>query len=261
MNIMVCIKQVPDNAVVPKLDPATNHVVKEGVETMVSPFDLNAVEAGLKLAEAHGGEVSVITLGDDSCKTSLRIGLAMGAEHAYLVSDPALEDSDTWATAYTLAKAIKSVGEFDVVLCGKQAIDDDAAQVGAGIAEQLGIAQITYVNEIKEVTADTLTAKRVSPAGEDVVEAKLPVLLTCEKSLNEPRYPTLKRTRMANRVDIPVLDCAAIGVDLAKVGKNSPSAIKKLYTPAPRQSGELIKGDAEEIAKIGVQKLVEQKIV
>ena len=261
MNVLVCIKQVPDNAVVPKLDAATNRVVKDGVETMVSPFDLNAVEAGLKLVEEHGGEVSVLSVGDDSCKTTLRIGLSMGAAKAYLVNDPALEDSATWATSYTLAKAIKSIGEFDVILCGKQAIDDDAGQVGAGIAEQLGISQITYVNEIKEVTADTLTAKRVSPAGEEVVEAKLPVLLTCEKSLNEPRYPTLKRTRMANRAEIPVMDCAAIGADAAKVGKNSPSAIKKLYTPAPRQSGELIKGEAEEIGKIAVQKLVEQKII
>lgn len=261
MNILVCIKQVPDNAVVPKLDPATNRVVKEGVETMVSPFDLNAVEAALKLAEAYGGEVSVLTAGDESCKTSLRIGLSMGAAKAYLVNDPALEESDGWATSYTLAQAIKSIGTFDVILCGKQAIDDDAGQVGAGIAEQLGISQISYVNEIRDVTAVTLTAKRVSPAGEEVVQAKLPVLLTCEKSLNEPRYPTLKRTRMANRMEIPVMDCAAIGADIAKVGKNSPSAIKKLYTPAPRQSGELIKGEAEEIAKIAVQKLVEQKIV
>ncbi len=261
MNILVCVKQVPDNAVVPKLDPATDRVIKEGVETMVSPFDLNAVEAGLKLAEEHGGEVTVLTLGDDTCKTSLRIALSMGAAKAYLVSDPALEESDTWATSYALAKAIKSIGEFDVILCGKQAIDDDAGQVGAGIAEQLGASLVSYVNEITEVTADALTVKRVSPAGEELVQAKLPVLLTCEKSLNEPRYPTLKRTRMANRMEIPVLDCAAIGADAGKVGKNSPSAIKKLYTPAPRQSGEVIKGDAEEIAKIGVAKLVEQKII
>ena len=114
MNVLVCIKQVPDNAVVPKLDAATNRVVKEGVETMVSPFDLNAVEAGLKLVEEHGGEVSVLSVGDDSCKTTLRIGLSMGAAKAYLVNDPALEDSDTWATSYTLAKAIKYAKEREV---------------------------------------------------------------------------------------------------------------------------------------------------
>ena len=261
MNILVCVKQVPDNAVVPKLDPATGRVVTQGVETMVSPFDLNAVEAGLKLAEEHGGEVTVISLGDEASKTSLRIALSMGAAKAYLVQDAALEDSDTWATSYALAKAIRSIGEFDVILCGKQAIDDAAGQVGGGIAEQLDIAQVTYVNEIKEVADGAIVVKRVSPAGEEVVQAKLPVLLSCEKSLNEPRYPTLKRTRMANRMEIPVLDCAAIGAEAGKVGKNSPSAIKKRYTPAPRQSGELIKGDPEEIAKIAVQKLVEQKII
>ena len=261
MNVLVCIKQVPDNSVVPKLDPNTNRVVTEGVELMESPFDLNAVEAGLKLVEENGGEVSVLTLGGESAKTSLRYGLSMGAAKAYLLQDPALEESDSWGTSYGLAKAIQSIGNFDVILCGKQAIDNDAGQVGPGIAEQLGISQITYVSEIVSVTEDTLTAKRVSPAGEEVVEAKLPVVLTCEKSLNEPRYPTLKRTRMANRAEIPEMDCAAVGADPAKVGKNSPSAIKKLYTPAPRQSGELIQGEAEEIAKIAVQKLVEQKII
>lgn len=261
MNVLVCIKQVPDNSVVPKLDPKTNRVVTEGVELMESPFDLNAVEAGLKLVEEHGGEVSVLTMGSESSKTSLRYGLSMGAAKAYLLKDPAFEESDSWGTSYGLAKAIQSIGSFDVILCGKQAIDNDAGQVGPGIAEQLGISQITYVSEIVSVTEDTLTAKRVSPAGEEVVEAKLPVVLTCEKSLNEPRYPTLKRTRMANRAEISEMDCAAVGADPAKVGKNSPSAIKKLYTPAPRQSGELIKGEAEEIAKIAVQKLVEQKII
>jgi len=225
---------------------------------MESPFDLNAVEAGLKLVEENGGEVSVLTLGGESAKTSLRYGLSMGAAKAYLLKDPAFEESDSWGTSYGLAKAIQSIGNFDVI---KQAIDNDAGQVGPGIAEQLGISQITYVSEIVSVTEDTLTAKRVSPAGEEVVEAKLPVVLTCEKSLNEPRYPTLKRTRMANRAEIPEMDCAAVGADPAKVGKNSPSAIKKLYTPAPRQSGELIQGEAEEIAKIAVQKLVEQKII
>lgn len=261
MNILVCLKQVPDNGVAPKLDPATGRVVTEGVETMVSPFDLNAIEAALKIVEEKGGEVSVMTVGDESCKVSLRIGLAMGAEKAYLIDDPALQDSDGWATAYALSKAIQSIGQFDMILCGKQAIDADAGQVGPCLAEMLGISQITNINEIKEVTDTTITAKRVSPAGEDVVEASLPVLLTCEKSLNEPRYATLKRTRKANRMEIPVLNCEAIGVDPAKVGKNSPSLVRKLYTPAPRQSGELLKGAAEDIGKSAVAKLVEQKIV
>ena len=261
MNIMVCIKQVQDNAILPKLDSVTGKVVREGVETMVSPFDLNAVEAALQLAEKNGGEVSVITVGDESCKTALRIALSMGVEKAYLIQDAALEDSDSFAVSYTLANAIRSIGSFDLVLCGKQAIDDDASQVGQGIAEQMNISQITYVNEIREVTAAKVVAKRVSPAGEEIVEAKLPAVMTFEKSINEPRYPTLKRTRMANRMEIPVQDCSAIGVDAAKIGKNSPSAIEKLYMPPVRESGELLKGEAEEVGKLAVQKLVEAKIV
>lgn len=262
MNILVCIKQVPDNAVVPMLDPATNRVVKEGVETMVSPFDQNAIEAALQLVDANGGEVSVMTMGDESCKNALKIGLAMGAESAYLAHDPAFEGSDTWATSYILAKAIQSVGTFDLILCGKQAIDGDNAQVGAGIAEQLGIPQVTYVDQIKEMTADSITVKRACPAGEEIVQATLPALLTCEKSLNEPRYPTLKRTRKANRTEIPVLDCAAIGVDAAKVGASgSPSVIQKLYTPAPRQSGEMLKGEAQEIGTLAVQKIIALKVI
>lgn len=260
MNILVCVKQVPDNAVLPKLDSA-GHVVTDGVETMISPFDQNAVEAALKLVEAHGGEVSVITLGDEACKSVLKIGLAMGAEKAYLVNDPALEGSDPWATSYALAKAIKSIGEFDLILCGKQAIDGDNAQVGGGIAQQLDIPQVSNICEIVESGDAAIKVKRVSPAGEEVVEAKLPALLTCEKSLNEPRYPTLKRTRLANRVEIPVLDCAAIGADAAKVGAGSPNKVQKLYTPAPRQAGELIKGEAGEIGKLAVQKIIDLKVV
>lgn len=261
MNILVCIKQVLDNAVAPKLDPATGCVITDGVETMISPFDQNAIEAALQLVEAHGGEVSVLTLGDEGCKNALKIGVAMGAEQAYLVSDPALEGSDGWATSYALAKAISTIGQFDLILCGKQAIDSDAAQVGAGIAEQLNIPQITHVNEIRGVTAESITARRVTPAGEEVVEARLPALLTCEKSLNEPRYPTLKRTRKANRMEIPTFDCAAIGVDPAKVGKNAPLQIIKRYPPAPRQSGEIIKGEAAFIGKTAVAKIIDLKIV
>lgn len=261
MNILVCIKQVPDNAVAPTLDAATNRVRTEGIEPMVSPFDLNALEAALKIMEEKGGEVSVITMGDEASNNSLKIGLAMGAEKAYLVSDPAFSDSDTLATAYILSKAIESIGPFDMIFCGKQAIDGDNAQVGAQIAEYLNIPQITYVDEIKEVSDDKVIAKRVGSSGEEIIEASLPVLLTCEKSLNEPRYPTLKRTRKANRTEIPVLDNATLKIDLSKVGAASACKIQKLYTPEPRQSGEILKGEAAEIGALAVQKIIELKIV
>ena len=260
MKILVCVKQVQDNAVLPKLD-AAGKVIKEGVETMVSPFDLNAVEAALKIAEENGGEVSVITVGDDSTKPAIRYGLAMGAAQAYLVNDPALEDGDAFSTGYALAQAVKAIGDFDLILCGKQAIDDDCGAVSSVLAEQLGISQISNVNGIVEVGADFIAAKRVCPEGEEIVEAKLPALLTCEKSINEPRYPTLKRTRQANRAVIPEYTCESAGMEADKVGKNSPSQVSRRYTPAPRQSGELIKGDPAEIAAIAVGKLIDAKIV
>lgn len=259
MNIMVCIKQVLDNATVPKLNPATGQIVTEGVETMVSPFDLNALEGALRLAEAHGGEVSVITVGDENCKPSLRLGLAMGAAHAYLVTPPADQVQDSWSAAYLLSKAIENLGPFDLVLCGKQAIDDDASQVGGSIARLLNMAQVTYVEEIVEASSESITVKRAGNSGSEVIEAKLPTLLTCEKSLGEPRYPTLKKTRMANRAEIPTLDCAGIGADADKAG--AIVKVQKIYAPAPRQGGELLKGEAEEIAKIAVAKLVEQKVI
>ncbi|WP_138159887.1 electron transfer flavoprotein subunit beta/FixA family protein [Peptoniphilus catoniae] len=257
MNIMVCIKQVLDNAIVPTVDQEKKCVIKDGVETMVSPFDQHAIEAALQLVEKHGGEVSVITVGDESCKSALKIGLAMGAEHAYLIHDEKIGEPDAHATAYILAKAIKHIGEFDLVLCGKQAIDADDAQVGAQLAEQLDIPQITFIEEIVEVGEDKITCKRVSSVAEEVVESTMPAVLTCEKSLNEPRYPTLKRTRKANKMEIPVYDLATIGAEDVV----QPTSIIKMYPPAPREGGEIITGDAEEIAVIAVKKLVEAKII
>ena len=265
MNMLVCVKQVPDTTEI-KIDPVKNTLIRDGVPSILNPFDGYALEAAARVKDKDpSAKIVVLSMGPEQAKAVLKESLAIAADKAYLVGDRAFGGSDTLATSYIISETIKKIeeteGKFDAIFCGKQAIDNDAGQVGPGIAEQLGISQITYVSEIVSVTEDTLTAKRVSPAGEEVVEAKLPVVLTCEKSLNEPRYPTLKRTRMANRAEIPEMDCAAVGADPAKVGKNSPSAIKKLYTPAPRQSGELIQGEAEEIAKIAVQKLVEQKII
>ncbi|MDO5040470.1 MAG: electron transfer flavoprotein subunit beta/FixA family protein [Peptoniphilus sp.] len=258
MKIMVCIKKVLDNAIVPKVDEEKKSVVNANEETMVSPFDQHAIEAALQLVEKNGGEVSVISLGDESSKSALKIGLAMGAEHAYLVHDEKIEgDPDAHNTAYLLAKAIKSIGEFDLILTGKQAIDADDAQVGAQLAEQLDIPQVTFIEEIREVTEDSIVCKRVATFGEEVIEAKLPAVLTCEKSLNEPRYPTLKRTRKANKAEIPVLDLEKIGAEL----EAQPTLVKKMYTPAPRKGGEVFTGEPEETAVLAVKKLVEIKAI
>lgn len=164
MEIIVCIKQVPDTTEV-KIDPVKGTLIREGVPSIVNPFDKNAVEAALQIREEKGGKVTVITMGPPQAVDALRECLAMGADEAVLVSDRAFAGADTWATSYTLAKAIEKVGKVDIIFCGKQAIDGDTAQVGPGIAEHIGLPQVTYVQKIREVKDDQLVVERAIEGG------------------------------------------------------------------------------------------------
>lgn len=261
MDIIVCVKQVPDTTEV-KLDPKTNTLIRDGVPSIVNPFDKNAVEAALQLKENYGGTVTVITMGPPQAKTALKECLAMGADEAILVSDRAFAGADTWATSYTLANAMKKIGKYDIIFCGKQAIDGDTAQVGPGIAEQLDITQITYIQKIIGVDNKKLQAERVIDGGVEIVEAELPVLLTVEKSINEPRYPTLKGTRKANKKEIPTYTAEDMGVDMESIGlKGSPTHVKRIFTPEVRGKGELISGEPKEAGQKLVEKILELKIL
>ena len=190
MNIIVCIKQVPDTGEI-KIDPKTNTLMREGVPSIINPFDLHALEAGLQIRESFGGKVIVLTMGPPQAESSLRETLSMGADEAVLLSDRAFAGADTWATSYTLAKAIKKLGA-DIVFCGKQAIDGDTAQVGPETAEFLHFPHIAYVKKIEEVKEKYIRVQRLMDEGYDVVESSLPVLLTVVKELNNPRTPSLK---------------------------------------------------------------------
>ncbi|HMM21853.1 MAG TPA: electron transfer flavoprotein subunit beta/FixA family protein [Selenomonadales bacterium] len=261
MEIVVCVKQVPDTTEV-KIDPQTNTLIRQGVPSIVNPFDKNAVEAALQLKEKHGGKVTVISMGPPQAKEALKECVAMGADAAILISDRAFGGSDTLATSYTLAAAIRKLGTYDVILCGKQAIDGDTAQVGPEIAEHLGIAQVTYAAKV-DVEGDTARVEREHEDGYEVIEAKLPVLLTAVKSINEPRYPTVKGTMRANRAEIPVWTVADLEVDAARLGlKGSPTQVRKIFTPRQRTQGVVIQKDTarEAVAEL-VQKLSEAKIV
>ena len=261
MEIVVCVKQVPDTTEV-KIDPQTNTLIRQGVPSIVNPFDKNAVEAALQLKEKHGGKVTVISMGPPQAKEALNECVAMGADAAILISDRAFGGADTLATSYTLAAAIRKLGTYDVILCGKQAIDGDTAQVGPEVAEHLGISQVTYAAKI-EVEGDTARVEREHEDGYEVIEAKLPVLLTTVKSINEPRYPTVKGTMRANRAEIPVWTVADLEVDSEKLGlKGSPTQVRKIFTPKQRTQGILIQKDTarEAVAEL-VQKLSEAKIV
>lgn len=261
MDIIVCVKQVPDTTEV-KLDPVTNTLIRDGVPSIVNPFDKNAIETALQLKEKYGGKVVVLTMGPPQAKAALKECLAMGADEAVLISDRAFAGADTWATSYTLASAIKKIGSYDIILCGKQAIDGDTAQVGPGIAEQLDISQITYVDKVIGIEKGKFIAERVIDGGVEIIESEFPVLLTVEKSINEPRYPTLKGTRRANKVEIPVYSAKYIGMDIELAGlKGSPTHVKRVFSPEIKRKGEIIKGYPNETGKIIVGKILELKII
>ncbi len=261
MEIVVCVKQVPDTTEV-KIDPVTNTLIRQGVPSIVNPFDKNAVEAALRLKEAQGGKVTVITMGPPQAKEALKECLAMGADEALLISDRAFGGADTLATSYTLAAAIRKIGTVDMIICGKQAIDGDTAQVGPEIAEHLGWAQVTCVSEI-DIVDQTVKLEREQEEGYELIETHLPVLLTVLKSINEPRLPTVKGTMKANRKEIPVWTAADMDVDPARLGlKGSPTQVRRIFTPPQRVQGQLIQaGSAREAAGLLVKKLTDAKLV
>jgi electron transfer flavoprotein alpha/beta subunit len=261
VEILVCIKQVPDTAEV-KIDPITNTLIRQGVPSIVNPFDKNALEAALQLKDKHGGKVTVISMGPPQAKDALKECLAMGADQAILISDRAFGGSDTLATSYTLAAAIRKIGTYDMIFCGKQAIDGDTAQVGPEIAEHLGIAQITYVAKI-EVDGDAVSVEREYEEGYGIIKAKLPLLISVVKSINEPRYPTIKGTMKANRAEIPVWTMADLEVDEQKLGlKGSPTQVRRIFTPPRRTEGVIIqKSTARESVAVLFEKLSDAKII
>ncbi|MGD0021961.1 MAG: electron transfer flavoprotein subunit beta/FixA family protein [Smithellaceae bacterium] len=266
MNIIVCIKQVPGITDV-KINPETNTLIREGILNIINPFDLYAIEEALRLKEKFGGKVTVISLGPPQSINALKEAVGMGTDEAIQLSDRTFAGSDSWATAYTLALAIKKIGQFDIVLCGKQAIDGDTGQVGPGIASQLGITQLTYVFKIikLELQTGTIRVERLLEEGREIVEAKLPVLLTVVKDINQPRSATLSHMRRAAKLQIPTWTAADLpGADLAKLGlKGSPTQVIKISSP-PKREGvlDLIKADsAEQSAAILADKIIEEKVL
>lgn len=266
MHAIVCIKQVPDTTDV-KVNPETGTLIREGVPSIVNPFDTYAIEEALRLREKFGGKVTVISMGPPQAKEALKEAIAMGADEAILLSDRAFAGSDTWATAYTLANAIRKIGDFDVILCGKQAIDGDTGQVGPGIARQLDIEQLTYVFKIQEIDfqAKRIQVERLLEEGREVVETRLPALLTVVKDINQPRYPTIMGIRRATRTEIPVWTAADLPdarPDLLGL-KGSPTQVVRVFNPPPR-SGQIvmIEGESpqEQAAKLA-DLLLQEKVI
>jgi electron transfer flavoprotein beta subunit len=258
MHIVVCIKQVPNTTDV-RIDPKTNTLMREGVESIVNPFDMYAIEEALRLRDKlPGSKVTVLTMGPPQAETALREAIAMGVDKGVLVSDRAFAGSDTWATSYTLAMSIRKIGDFGLIVCGKQASDGDTAQVGPGIATQLNLPQITYVRKIEQFDEKHVVAERMLEGGYEVIESPMPCLLTVVKEINEPRLPSLKGKMAAKKAEITKWGAADIQADPAKIGLNgSPTKVVKIFTPPARSGGEILKGELEETVPLLAAKLKE----
>ena len=245
MNIVVCVKQVPDTTEI-KIDPVTNTLIRHGVPSIVNTFDRFALELSLKIRDEVGGKVIVISMGPGQAKDALRECMGLGVDKAYLVSDRAFGGSDTLATSYVLSSAIRHIegidGKINLIMCGKQAIDGDTGQVGPEIAEHMDIPQITYVTDYK-LRGHKPTFKRENDFGFDWIETTLPALITVTKTDTAPRYPTFRSIIKANQTEIPVLTSEDFSIDLVNCGlKGSPTKVKRTFTPIHENKVTLFSG-------------------
>jgi len=253
MNIIVCIKQVPETTEV-RINPETNTLIREGVKSIVNPFDAYAIEEGVRLKEKFAGKATAITMGPPQAEAILREAISMGIDEGILLSDRAFAGSDTWATSYCLSAAIKKIGAFDLIICGKQASDGDTAQVGPGISAHLDVPQVTYVKKIEEIKDKLARVERMTEEGFEIIEVPLPALITVVKEINTPRLPSLKGMMRAKQAKIIHWKASDIEADSNCVGlAGSPTQVVKIFTPLPRVGGQMLKGETQEI----VEQLVE----
>jgi len=246
MKIIVCVKQVPDTKDV-RLDPETNTLAREGVESIMNPYDQHALEAAVALKESCGGEVIVLSMGPPQAEEILRLALSCGADKAVLVSDRSFAGADTWATSYTLARAVEKIGGCDLIICGKQAIDGDTAQVGPGLAMRLGMPYATCIQKIRSADDSEIVVERMMDEGYDVLQSGYPLLLTVVKNINQPRVPSLKGKMKARKAEITTFSAADIEADPACIGlAGSPTQVVKVFPPEPRGERAILTGTVDE---------------
>ena len=268
MHIVVCVKQVPDTTEV-KIDPRTNTIIREGVPSIMNPYDTHAVEEAVLIKEKYGGTVSVISMGPPQAKDVLKKAIGMGADRAILVSDRAFAGSDTLATSYVLAKAIERLSrehKIDLIFCGMQAIDGDTAQVGPGIASRLGFTQLTYVKKVEWVDpekGEIQVVRKLEDCAE-VIIAKMPAVITTVKELNRLRYSLLGNMITAEKYDVSMWGKSELAADDACLGlKGSPTNVARIFAPPERIGGEIIPGGVEnpgEAVKLLVDKILNNKL-
>ena len=266
MNMIVCIKQVIDPEAPPasfKIDSASNKVVPPaGVSPVIDPYAEYAVEAALKLKDTIGGKVTALSLGANQLRDIVKKPLAMGADELVLLEDEAFDEGDSWSTAYALAMAIKKIGEYDIILCGREASDWNAGQVGSGIAEILGLPSITLVKKI-DITDGKAKLERATDEGYEVIEVSLPALFTISHEIGEPRYPTIKGIMAAKKKEPTIWKPADIGVEASQIGAaGRHTKLVKLFQPVREGKCEIVEGESPEEAAVNLAaKLREAKIL
>ena len=240
MRILVPIKQVPETSAV-KMDPATGVMVRDGVEAIVNPLDLYAIELALVLRAEHGGEVIVVSMGPPKAVTALREALAMGCDQAVLLGDRAFAGSDTWATARVLSAAVRKLGDVDLILCGERATDGDTGQVGPGLAAFLDLPVVSYVSTVEAVTNSICRVHRMVETGYEVLDVALPGVLTVVKEVANPRLPTLRGKQRARQTDVLTWSVADLAIDPAQVGlSGSPTRVVNIAKPTVARTGQKI---------------------
>jgi electron transfer flavoprotein alpha/beta subunit len=263
MDIIVLVKQVPNTAEV-KLDPKTGNLIREGVESIINPDDRHAIEAAVALKEQTGGKVTALSMGPPQAIDAVSEAMGMGVDKGILLSDRAFAGADTWATSSTLGKALEKIGSYDLVLCGRQAIDGDTAQIGPQVADYLGIPQVSYVFEIEDVKKKTIVVKRRLEDGYERVQCALPALLTVIGELNSPRYAMVGGLIDACREKAPIKiwNAADIGVQTRDIGlEGSLTHVIKTFAPKFERQGEILEGDTKEAVAGLVDSLRENRLI
>ena len=256
MRIIVPVKQVPETNAV-RMDETTGTMIREGVEAIVNPLDLYAIELAIRLREEHGGDVTALSMGPPSAGKALREAIAMGCDSAVLVSDRLFAGSDTWATSLTLAAAIRKLGGADLILCGERATDGDTGQVGPGTASFLDLPVATYVSRITGLDEKSVIVHRLVEDGYEVLDVELPAVLTVVKEAADPRLPTLRGKRKARAAELPVWGATDLGLEPSEIGlKGSPTRVVKIFRPSVAREGERIVASDEKSVEEAADRLV-----
>jgi len=257
MNIIVCIKQVPDTTDI-KIDSETNTLIREGVVSIINPFDLYAIEEAIRLREIHGGKITALSMGPPQVEAALREAVAIGVDEIILLTDRKFAGADTWATSLVLAEAVRKIGDYDLILFGQQAIDGDTAQVGPGVATHLSIPQTCFVKKIESLEDKKITLQRLMEDGYDRIEMSIPAAISVVKEINTPRLPSLRGKRNAKKKELTFWTADDLGLDENLIGLNgSPTQVVKIFSPDLKKEGEKYNLPADELVEILFNKLKE----